>query len=82
MGKKLYEDIKATLAQESDERLVRVSAVLRGANAQAFIRIHQDLGGPDSLSRNDLASRILAHALEGNDAVRRERKATEQHPAG
>ena len=78
----LFQTISTKLSAESEEKVLRVSAVLRGSDADAFVRFHEGLGGPDKVSRNDLASRILSHALSGDQPVRRGRKPAEERTAG
>jgi len=78
----LIQTISAKLSEESETKVLRVSAVLRGLDAEAFIRLHEGLGGPGKVSRNDLACRILSHALSGDQSPRRSRKGHEEQAAG
>jgi len=77
----LFQTIRTKLSEESEEKVLRVSAVLRGLDAEAFIRLHEGLGGPGTVSRNDLASRILSHALSDDPSPRRNRKGHEEQVA-
>jgi len=77
MRRKLYEEIRSSLTQQSDAKVVRLSCTLRAQDAEAFLRLHEALGGPVKVSRNDLASRILSHAIESDESVRRGRKEVE-----
>lgn len=74
----LFQTISNKLSKESEEKVLRVSAVLRGSYAEAFERFHEHLGGSEKVSRNDLASRILSHALSVDSAPRRNRKGVEE----
>lgn len=69
----LIQTISAKLSEESETKTLRVSVVLRGLDAEAFVRLHEGLGGPGKVSRNDLACRILSHALSGDRPPRRTR---------
>lgn len=82
MRKPLFETINSKIAEESDEAIVRLSATLRGREAEVFLRLHDQLGGPNAISRNDLASRILSHSLEDEQPMRRSRKAAAAETAG
>jgi|CXWL01.1.fsa_nt_gi hypothetical protein len=78
----LFQTISTKLSKESEEKVLRVSAVLRGHDAEAFIRLHEGLGGPGKVSRNDLACRILSHALSSDPTPRRSRIGHEEQAAG
>lgn len=74
----LFHTISTKLSAEAEEKILRVSVVLRGSDADAFARFHDGLGGPEKVTRNDLASRILSHALSVDSAPRRNRKGVEE----
>ena len=81
MRRKLPEEIRTSLTQKSDAKVVRLSCTLRAQDAEAFLRLHEALGGPDTVSRNDLASRILAHTIVREQPVRAGRKEGEARSA-
>lgn len=59
----LFTDLKSELDQESGEESVRLSLGLSGRVAEAFLSLHELLGGQTVISRNALGVRILTRAL-------------------
>ena len=71
---KLYDDLKQEINQESSEQGVRLSVGLSGRAAEAFLSLHELLGGQSVISRNALGVRILTRALI-EDEPRKQRRA-------
>jgi hypothetical protein len=77
----LFQTISTKLSEESEEKVLRVSAVLRGLDAEAFIRLHEGSGGPAKCRGMIWPVRILSHALSGDPSPRRSRKGQEEQGA-
>ena len=75
---KLYEQLKQELLQESNDQSLRLTVTLNGPLRQGFRCLHQALGGPEAISQNALASRILAHALSAEQTGRRIKERAEE----
>lgn len=56
-------ELAAELAAEQQQTVIRYSVTLSGEVAEAFERLHRDLGGEAVLSRGDLTSRLLRLVL-------------------
>lgn len=79
---KLYEQLKQELIQESNDQSLRLTVTLSGPQAETFLALHQALGGPDAITRNALASRILSHALLTEQTGRRTRERADSKAVG
>jgi len=79
---KLYEQLKQELIQESNDQSLRLTVTLSGPQAEAFLSLHEALGGPDAITRNALASRILSHALLAEQTGRRPRERADSKAVG
>lgn len=62
---KLFDELKTELDQEASKASVRLAIGLSGRAAEAFVSLHQSLGGEDVISRNALGVRILSRVLQG-----------------
>lgn len=80
--KQLYDQLKQELIQESNDQSLRLTVTLTGRQAEAFMALHAALGGPDAISRNALASRILSHALLAEQTGRRTRERADSKVVG
>ncbi|WP_090895810.1 hypothetical protein [Candidatus Nitrospira nitrificans] len=78
MKRALAEVIKQQLSDKSSEKFVRGTFLLRGVEAAALDQLHREVGGPDRISRNELASRILSRALTQKSVGPRGNKASEE----
>lgn len=68
MRKKLIDDIKASLEEKNGGHVIKLSFVLRAREAKVFLQLHRDLGGSTVIACNDLAARIISHALDRHEA--------------
>ena len=78
MRKRMIDDIKATLEERAGDHVVKLTFSLKGREARTFLQLHQDLGGSTVIACNDLAARIVSHALERHEASRSERTDAER----
>lgn len=62
---KLFDGLKEELSQEANDQTVRVSVALSGRAAEAFLALHESLGGKEVISRNALGTRVLTRVLNG-----------------
>lgn len=64
MSRKLFRDISFQVKNMGSNHVVKVAAQLRGQDALRFEQLHNELGGSQAVTANDLATLVLAHALQ------------------
>ncbi len=70
-----HRELAAELAAEQQQTVIRYSVTLAGDVAEAFERLHRDLGGEAVLSRGELTGRLLRRVLVDEPSGARRTKA-------
>lgn len=73
---KLAEVLKTDVAQSYGKRSLRIPVTIPASVVTQFLELHLVIGGPEVISRSELASKILVHALTAESKTRASKSRT------